>query len=99
MTRRGRPFNSEARKIVLESIKQNPNINFHRLWKIVEESGISKGLFVKILGELQENRQISRKVGERVIKTVTYRIQNLNDLGIKSRTPIGNTSLPTENHK
>ena len=84
--KKGRPFNHNARRLVLDTIRKNPGLNFYKLWKIVEEFGISRGLFCNILKELHENGEILREERERVTKTVTFHLRNLNDPGSKSGT-------------
>jgi len=95
--KRGRPFNSKAREIVLKKIGENPGLNFHKLWRLVEESGMSKGLFNHILNELEKSGKILRKERERITKTVTFQLRNLNDLSSKSSSPRGETYLSLKN--
>jgi len=87
--KRGRPYNSAARKVILEAVRKNPGMNHYRLWKAVRGSGISKGLFCHVLCELEERGKICRKETTRISKTVTFHLINLNDLTQKSRSHVG----------
>jgi len=93
----GRPRNTEARRIVLACIESKATVGFHELWREIRGSGISKGLYVKILRELAENGSILRIEGTREVKTVIFQCNTKNDLSPKPQSSNDEAYLPSEN--